>query len=355
MKKQLHFWGFSIFLISASCFKITAQSCATVPFAVVELFTSQGCNSCPTGDQLLTNLINQEKNSGRNVICIAEHVTYWDQLGWTDQYGMATFGVRQNSYVYTAGMNVKGTPQLFVNGKTNVTNTGSLNNAVNNYLGAGNVATAGICLSTTSSNTASTIVVNYELTGNYAGANLIICLIENGLSVTPTAGENEGVLLRHDGVARIFNVIPITSATGTVNITPPSNCVRAKSRIVAYIQAPLIGSTPNSTIRGATKGLDLSNAALGLQNNETKATLYVYPNPTNEKLVINYMNAAATNNVTISLTDLSGRMVYIESISNTGIAGEFIKNIDVSALAKGVYLFNLKTENKIINKKIIVE
>lgn len=355
MKKQLLSITLTAVLVSSVSFNTKAQTtCPIVPFAVVELFTSQGCSSCPNGDLLISNLIYQEASTGRNVIPIAEHVTYWDHLGWTDQYGMATFGTRQNSYVYTANMNVKGTPQLFVNGKTNVGSTGALNAAVNTALGSGNAATCGVCLSTTSANTAPTIAVNYTLSGNYSGNNLIVCLVENDRTVTPSAGENAGTLLHHDAVARVFTVVPITGATGTVNITPPANCVRAKSRIVAYIQAPLAGSTPNSTIRGATRGLDLSNTALGVQNFSDVSGLKVYPNPAINDIFFDYVNQNINSDIEINLIDISGRIVHTEKIASNG-NGEFAKNIDVSGLAKGIYILKVIAENEIINNKIIIE
>lgn len=359
MKKTVRSLSILFFLVSVPFFNSTAQtSCPIVPFAVVELFTSQGCSSCPNGDLLLSNLINQEANSGRNVICIAEHVTYWDNINanggpWADQYGMSMFNARQDAYVTTSGVGVKGTPQLFVNGKTNVTSTSSLNNAVNNQLNSSTNATAGVCLTLQSSVNAPTLTVAYSLSGNYSGNNLIVCLTENDRTVTPTSGENAGRALHHDGVARVFTMVPITNATGTVTITPPANCIRAKSRIVAYIQAPITSSNSNSTIKGATKGLDLSNTTLGVENNtKTGLNIEVYPNPASGNMYVNYKNTATTNAITFNLSDLSGRLVHSENSTNMG---EFTNTIDVSSFAKGIYILNVKAGNETINKKIIVE
>lgn len=353
MKKTLLSLIISGLFVGFTANTVYAQ-CPVVPFAVVELFTSQGCSSCPTGELMLSNVVNAEKNSGRNVICIAEHVTYWDYLGWTDKYGNSLFGTRQNSYVSTSGIGVKGTPQFFVNGKTNVTSSGALSNSINNYLGSGNQATAGVCLTLQSGINDPTLTVGYTVSGSYTGSNLIVVLTEDDRIDVPTAGENKNVTLHQDAVTRNFIITPLTGSTGTVSITPPANCVRSKSKIVAYIQAPLTSSSSNSTIKGATKGIDLGNVSTGVSSNNLEAGLNVYPNPAINDLYINYVNANVQSDVEVTVVDLSGRVVYTENIANNG-NGEFAKNIDISTFAKGVYIVKVKADNEIVNKKIVIQ
>ncbi len=78
---------------------------------VVELYTSQGCSSCPPADALLASLSKQ-----KGVIALALHVDYWDYIGWKDTFGSPDFTARQHSYARFAGEKMVYTPQMVVNG-----------------------------------------------------------------------------------------------------------------------------------------------------------------------------------------------------------------------------------------------
>ena len=75
-----------------------AQPAKPHPKAVVELFTSQGCASCPPADAMLTSLSDQD-----DVIALAYHVDYWDYVGWKDTFGSADFSDRQRAYAQSWG------------------------------------------------------------------------------------------------------------------------------------------------------------------------------------------------------------------------------------------------------------
>ena len=81
------------------------------PKAVVELFTSQGCSSCPPADALLTGLAEQD-----DVVALAYHVDYWDYVGWADTFGAADYSDRQRAYAQSWGSSRIYTPQMVVNG-----------------------------------------------------------------------------------------------------------------------------------------------------------------------------------------------------------------------------------------------
>ncbi len=105
-------------------------------------------------------------------------------------------------------------------------------------------------------------------------------------------------------------------------------------------------------INGATKGINLNGSATGIQNNSSEKEVTIYPNPATNEIYINYSNANVTGTTTMSLTDLSGRLVYYEKIHTTG---EFTKRIDVASISKGIYILNVTTFNETINKKVIIE
>ena len=101
----------------------SADSTRVRPKAVVELFTSQGCSSCPPADALLTGLSEQD-----DVIALAYHVDYWDYVGWKDTFANAAFSDRQRAYADSWGSSRIYTPQMVVNGQKGV--VGSRRNEV---------------------------------------------------------------------------------------------------------------------------------------------------------------------------------------------------------------------------------
>ncbi|KIN71866.1 DUF1223 domain-containing protein [Sulfitobacter guttiformis] len=82
---------------------------------VVELYTSQGCSSCPPADEIFSELDDRD-----DVIAIALHVDYWDYIGWKDEFGQPAHAVRQRAYAAKAGRNSIYTPEMIVNGTTDI-------------------------------------------------------------------------------------------------------------------------------------------------------------------------------------------------------------------------------------------
>jgi hypothetical protein len=95
---------------------VTSVRAQDAPAVVVELFTSQGCSSCPPADAFLTELAHQR----RDVLPLAFHVTYWDHLGWKDPYSLESATARQREYARHVGDDGIYTPQMVVDGTTGV-------------------------------------------------------------------------------------------------------------------------------------------------------------------------------------------------------------------------------------------
>ena len=85
-------------------------------FAVVELFTSEGCSSCPPADKLLGEIVANARENKKSVFALAFHVDYWDYIGWKDPYAKKAFSERQQRYAQTFRSNRIYTPQMVVNG-----------------------------------------------------------------------------------------------------------------------------------------------------------------------------------------------------------------------------------------------
>lgn len=104
-----------------------AGSMRKQPVAVLELFTSQGCSSCPSADKVLS-----EYKDRQDVISLAYHVDYWDYIGWRDTFGSAAFSDYQRAYASAQGKSRIYTPQLVINGVEDVvgSNAGAVSAAV---------------------------------------------------------------------------------------------------------------------------------------------------------------------------------------------------------------------------------
>ncbi|WP_299894112.1 thioredoxin family protein [uncultured Ruegeria sp.] len=97
-----------------SCF-VAAQVAAEEDPVVVELFTSQGCSSCPPADRIMHDLAKRE-----DVIGLALHVDYWDYIGWKDEYADPDHTLRQRAYAREGGRSMIYTPQMVINGQHDI-------------------------------------------------------------------------------------------------------------------------------------------------------------------------------------------------------------------------------------------
>ena len=209
------------FAASGQC---TATSGATVP-VIVELYTSEGCDSCPPADRWLSKTIT-ERSKDDHFIALAYHVDYWDYIGWKDAFAQPAFTQRQSSLAANGGASGVYTPQIFVNGKDDRSWTGGAAN-----LGAGSKA-ATVKFDAATAWRDDGLTISGKLAAPSAGVRLRYAVTENGLVSAVKAGENKGVTLRHDAVVRAHGPMLADSAGGfTVNVRLPKELRRSASRL----------------------------------------------------------------------------------------------------------------------------
>lgn len=167
--------------------------------ALVELYTSEGCNSCPPADRWFSQLA----VAGGSVVPLAFHVDYWDHLGWKDRFASRAWSGRQREAVRRSGARYAYTPQVMRNGRDfpRWSRSGSLAEAAAGDGPAG----ASIALSLQTSPASVTVTAEAgALVPGAAGARLLVAVTESGLATQVKAGENRGERLAHDHVVRVL-------------------------------------------------------------------------------------------------------------------------------------------------------
>lgn len=201
--------------------------------AVLELFTSEGCSSCPPADRLLRSLVQSARSENRPIYALSFHVDYWNQLGWTDPYSDAQYSRRQRRYSQALRVDTY-TPQIVVNGRRAM--VGSREGAVRKALHSALDHTPPVELDLAATLEDGALELTYELsTLPSESARLHIALVERGLSQTVERGENAGRTLRHANVVRQFTS-KTPSQQGSVNVTIPTGVDRSHASVITYVQ-----------------------------------------------------------------------------------------------------------------------
>ena len=205
------------------------------PVAVLELFTSQGCSSCPPADALLNKIIQEKHNS--KVIGLSFHVDYWNRLGWVDPYSSSEFTKRQYWYSPNFSSGVY-TPQVIVNGSDEFVGGNKSASDAKIKEALSKPASVAIDLSLTESK------LVYDLSGKYEDSILNFAVIQNEASNYVKRGENSGKQLVHNNVVLSLNTKKISNAHGDIQLKIPKNA----SKVIVYAQ-----NSKNGVVLGASQ------------------------------------------------------------------------------------------------------
>jgi hypothetical protein len=234
----------AIFL--ATVFVLGAQAQDRRVPVIVELFTSEGCSSCPPADALLSRLERSQPVAGAQIIALEEHVDYWNHLGWVDPFSSPVYRVRQNDYAQHFSIDNVFTPQMVVNGQAQFTgNDGP--RALQEIGRAAQIPSMQVDLRTTVNPGDPALldlfvqVTNLKM-GKARGANVYLAVTENELVSNVQRGENSGRQLRHAAVVRSFGVIgkiqPTAANAGQIvnTLRLPAEWRRENLRAVVFVQ-----------------------------------------------------------------------------------------------------------------------
>ncbi|HZR24652.1 MAG TPA: DUF1223 domain-containing protein [Vicinamibacterales bacterium] len=223
----------AVMVIAANAVRPHAASTTPV---LVELFTSEGCESCPPADDLLARIVAAQPIEGARVIALGEHVDYWDQLGWKDRFSSAAFTNRQQ--VYTGQLRNDGpyTPQLVVDGRLEC--VGSDASAARKLIATAATAAHGTASMSWNGATA-TVAVEALPQKATDRADILLAITEDRLVSKVTRGENRGRTLTHVAVVRQLMTIGEAigaSATAERPVTLAPDWNRDHLNFVAFVQ-----------------------------------------------------------------------------------------------------------------------
>jgi hypothetical protein len=206
----LIFWGFT-----SSVPAENEETMTTAKLVLVELFTSQGCSSCPPADQVLKKLDEEAQMGTLPVVVLSYHVDYWNRLGWKDPYSSAEFSQRQRSYASKINDQGVYTPQVVIQGQDGL--VGSREREVRSAISTASRQENKVNITATLVESGEETILNYEWGGKTADAVLHIALAEKELENAVPRGENRGRQLSHTNVVR--HLITIDRPAVSDNLT----------------------------------------------------------------------------------------------------------------------------------------
>jgi hypothetical protein len=231
-----------------------AQAAPTIPMPVlVELFTSEGCSSCPPADALLAKLDQDQPVNGANIIVLGEHVDYWDRQGWRDRFSSHQYTERQSQYAERLKVDNSYTPQMIVDGTEQF-----LGNDPQHALRAIQHAAQNskVSLSLTQPVVDGHKVsasVSAPVTKGQARGDLFAALVDPADTTEVRSGENGGRRLQHAGVVRslqrVGSLKDLAAGPVSFHLNAPGDAKPAEMRVVVFAQ-----QSGQGAVLGAVEG-----------------------------------------------------------------------------------------------------
>ena len=209
---------------------------------LVELFTSEGCSSCPPADTLLQRLVDGAPWPNVQVIGLGHHVDYWDHQGWRDRFSSSALTARQQAYGSALHIDAIYTPQMIADGRFQFLGSDAAagRRAIEQALAEPHGAVA-VTVEPASANRVTVLVTatNLPAVTRRDRADLVIAITEDGLQSKVRAGENSGRTLAHAAVVRRLTIIGEAVGerpSGRADVALDRDWRRDRLKVVAFVQ-----------------------------------------------------------------------------------------------------------------------
>ena len=214
---------------------------------IVELFTSEGCSSCPPADEVLSRLEKTQPVPGVEIIALSEHVDYWNRLGWADPYSSAQYSERQSQYGQSFGRGSIYTPQMVVDGRIEFVGS-DMDKAHDAITRSARLPRASVQIALSPNRDSmkkDQVRLNVRIdnmpdasAGNTS--EVWLAITENNLSSSVSRGENAGRKLTHTAVVRRLSSIGRIASEGAFSAEPVIDIAkgwkRKDLRAVVFVQ-----------------------------------------------------------------------------------------------------------------------
>jgi hypothetical protein len=218
-----------------------SEAAASKMPVVLELFTSEGCSSCPPADRLLQSLDEKQPFGGADLVVLSEHVDYWNGDGWVDPYSSRLFSARQQSYAEHFGLEGVYTPQMVIDGQRETLggNAVEIRKAVE-AVTRDRKFTLTVANAAREGNRIRFHLTSADLPGAEGPVTVYVAIAENKVQSNIAGGENGGRSLTHVAVVRAF--APVGTVKGgssfskDITIPMPAGAGSSGFRLVAFLQ-----------------------------------------------------------------------------------------------------------------------
>lgn len=220
----------AVFAAAARCKSEPDRPVDAGGFAVLELFTSEGCSSCPPADALLARI--RSETGDKPVYILAYHVDYWDHQGWKDRFSSIAFTRRQNRYSRSLS-SLLYTPQLVVNGSDECigSDEAKVRARIRTALGRPSAAS----LETHAEWQNGKLALHYTTKGTGSGDELLVAVVQKEGMSQVKRGENEGRTLSHVQIVRDLQTYPV-SGENTRQIPVPAGFNTGDWELISFVQ-----------------------------------------------------------------------------------------------------------------------
>lgn len=228
-----------LLLFGINVFYTFAQQSPRTP-VIVELFTSEGCETCPPADKYLSKLLKEQPIPGVEIIALNEHVDYWNRPEWTDKFSSPQFSNRQKYYAVFFKRDEIFTPQLVVDGTREITAKDGNKLLAESTKNSKATVDLRIREADERSIKLNINIENLPVVPNQDKTLVLVAVTENNLASNVTGGENGGRKLEHSAVVRYMKTVGELQA-GIKNLSAQiefgKDWKRENLSIVAFVQA----------------------------------------------------------------------------------------------------------------------
>ena len=208
---------------------------------LVELFTSEGCASCPTADTLLARLQREQPVPAAEILALEEHVDYWDSLGWRDRFALSQFSARQSTYTERLQLSSEYTPQMIVDGTEQFAGNDIVHafHAIARAAGAQKLELVLSPLVFEGDHVTGKVSLALRAASQRT-ADLYAAVVESSASTQVLSGDNTGATLNHVSIVRemrrIGTLAGVSAAPLKFSLPVPQDAAAANLRVVVFLQ-----------------------------------------------------------------------------------------------------------------------